>query len=90
MRSDTAVRQLEYAVASKLEDDTWSHWESTVYADVFEHVEANGTREDMAAVVSHISDEVYDGYRPDPADVRAHADTLLTEGGRPLTDGGEE
>jgi hypothetical protein len=90
MRSDTAARQLEYAVASKLEDDAWTHWESTVYTDVFEHVEANGTRADMAAVVSHISEEVSDGYRPDPADVRAHADTLMTEGGRPLTDGGEE
>ena len=90
MRSDTAVRQLEYAVASKLEDDSWGHWESTVYADVFEHVEANGTRTDMAAVVDHICTEVRDGYRPDPADVKAHADTLMTTGGRPLTDGGEK
>lgn len=90
MRSDTAVRQLEYAVASTLEDDAWTHWEATIYADVFEYVETNGTRADVAAVVDHVSDEVRDGYRPDPADVRAHADALLTEGGRPLTDGGEE
>ncbi|EJN58934.1 hypothetical protein [Halogranum rubrum] len=90
MRSDTAVRQLEYAVASKLEDDAWGHWESTVYGEVFDHVEANGTSADMAAIVGHISESVRDGHRPDPADVKAHADTLMTAGGKPLTDGGEQ
>lgn len=90
MRSDTAVRQLEYTVASKLDGDSWGHWEATVYRDVFDHVEANGTRADMNAVISHITDSVSDGYRPNPADVRAHADTLMTAGGKPLTDGGEK
>ncbi|SDM38332.1 hypothetical protein SAMN04487949_1476 [Halogranum gelatinilyticum] len=90
MHPETAVRQLEYAVASKLEDDTWGHWEATVYADVFEHVAERGTSADVAEVVGHISEKVSDGYRPNPADVKAHADSLLTAGGRPITDGGEE
>lgn len=90
MRSNAGVRQLEYVVASKLEEDAWTHWEATMYSEAFEHVEANGTSEDMTALVDHISGDVRDGYRPDPTEVRNHADTLLTADGRPLTDGGEE
>lgn len=90
MRSDAAVRQLEYAVASKLEEDSWSHWESAMYSEVFEHVETNGTSEDMTALIGHICSDVRDGYRPDPTEVKNHADTLLSADGRPLTDGGEE
>jgi len=88
MRSDDAVRQLEYAVASRL-DERWSHWEEQVYGDVFSYVEENGDSEQMTAVIERICDEVEDGYRPKGSEMMDYADTLCTEGGRPLTDGGE-
>jgi hypothetical protein len=88
MHSDDAVRQLEYAVASQL-GDGWGHWEEQVYGDVFAHVEENGDPEQMTAVIERIRDEVEDGYRPKGDEMMEYADALCTEGGRPLTDGGE-
>ncbi|WP_129116477.1 hypothetical protein [Halegenticoccus tardaugens] len=90
MRPETAARQLEYVVASRLDEDSWSHWENTVYGEVFEYVYENGTNRDMAAVIDRIGAEVRDGYRPKPAQVRDYAATLCTERGRPLADGGEQ
>ncbi len=89
MRPDTAARQLEYVVSSRLVDDSWGHWEATVYTEAFEHVAENGTHNDMHALIARISDEVYDGHRPSPGDVRQYADTLVTASGRPLADGGD-
>lgn len=89
MRSDDAVRQLEYAVASRLGDE-WGHWEAQVYSDVFDHVEQNGEPEHVGAVIDRICEEVQDGYRPKGPEMLEYADTLCTEGGRPLTDGGPD
>lgn len=87
MRSEDAVRQLEYAAASRV-GDQWSHWEASVYSEVFDHVQENGETEHVHAVIDRICDEVADGYRPKGDEIREYADTLCTEGGRPLTDGG--
>lgn len=91
MRPDDAVRQLEYVVAGKLTEDSWSHWEERVYGEVFEYVDGHeaGTPDDVAALVEHLGTEIEDGYRPLGDDARAYADSLMTERGRALTDGGE-
>lgn len=92
MRPDDAVRQLEYVVASTLVDDSWSHWEERVYGDVFEYIDGHddGTPEHMTALVEHLGTEIEDGYRPLGTDAQTYADNLLSEGGQPFTDGGEE
>ncbi|MFC6724887.1 hypothetical protein ACFQE1_11000 [Halobium palmae] len=88
MRSEDAVRQLEYAVASRVGDE-WSHWEASVYSDVFDHVAQEGDDRHVNAVIDRICEEVQDGYRPKAPEMKDYADTLRTEGGRPLTDGGD-
>lgn len=92
MRPEEAIRQLEYVVAGQLTEDSWSHWEESVYAEEFEYVHdhEDGTPEHVADLVSHLGEEIEDGSRPMPAEVRERSETLLTEDGRALTDGGEE
>ena len=90
MRPVDAARQLEYVTASKLEDAPFGHWDRTVYRDVFADVAERGTSEDVQALVGRLGDEFASGgKRPMPADARRYAESLLTEDGRPLTDGGE-
>jgi hypothetical protein len=90
MRPEVAVRQLEYAVASRLDDDRWGHWEAATYRGVFERLCEQGAREHSHAVIEHICGEVRDGYRPKPEDVHAHAESLVKNGRRLAADGGEK
>ncbi len=89
MLPEDAARQLEYVVASRLETDTCGHWERNAYQDVFADVYEQGTPEDVMALVRELGEEFEDGRRPMPDQARRRADALLTEGGRPLTDGGD-
>ena len=91
MHPEEAVRQLEYVVAGQLTEDSWSHWEESVYSEEFEYVHGHedGTAEHVSELVSHLGEEIEDGSRPMPEDVREYSEELLTESGRPLTDGGE-
>ena len=89
MLPEDAARQLEYVVASRLETDTCGHWERSAYRQVFAEVSERGTSEDVMALVKELGEEFEDGRRPMPEQARRRADALLTEGGRPLTDGGD-
>ncbi|WP_101298127.1 hypothetical protein [Halegenticoccus soli] len=90
MRPETAVKQLEYVASCRLDEDSWSHWESTVYGEVFEQLHENGSSRDVAEVIDMIASEARDGYRPKPEQVRDYADTLVAERGRRVAaDGGE-
>ena len=89
MLPEDAVKQLEYVVASRLETDTCGHWERGVYYDVFAETYERGSSADVMSLVSRLGDEFEDGRRPSPEQARQYADALLTEGGRPLTDGGD-
>ena len=89
MHPEDAARQLEYVVASQLETDTCGHWERSAYREVFEETRDRGTSADVMALVQKLSEDFEDGCRPMPEQARRHADTLLTEGGRALTDGGD-
>ena len=91
MHPEDAVRQLEYVVAGSLTEDSWSHWEESVYGAEFEYVHGHhdATAEHVAELIEYLGNEIEDGSRPMPEDVRAYSEQLLTEGGRPLTDGGK-
>lgn len=90
MLPEDAARQLEYVVASQLETDSCGHWERGAYQQVFEDTHDRGTSEDVISLVEKLGTEFEDGRRPTLEQAQRHADTLLTEGGRPLTDGGDE
>ncbi|SDX84733.1 hypothetical protein [Halobellus clavatus] len=91
MNPSDAARQLRYAVAS--DSDTYdyeiSHWEANAYEDVFADVADRGDLNDVMTVVEELGDRFVDGTRPSAAEAQQIADGVLTAGGRPLTDGGE-
>jgi hypothetical protein len=91
MDPSDAARQLQYAVASRADtyDYEISHWEANAYEDVFAEVAERGELTDVMSVVSELGDRCVDGSRPSPAEARKIADGVLTAGGRPLTDGGD-
>lgn len=78
-------------MAGQLSEDSWSHWEESVYGAEFEYVHGHedGTPEHVSDLVDYLEGEIEDGSRPLPDDVRAYSEELLTENGRALTDGGE-
>ncbi|KTG08558.1 hypothetical protein AUR64_17940 [Haloprofundus marisrubri] len=90
MRPETAARQLTYIADTRYDEDSASHWEEYAYADVFEYVYENGERQHMTDLVARLGDELRDGYRPTSEDAQVFADSVMTEGGRPLTDGGKK
>ncbi|MFB6251315.1 MAG: hypothetical protein ABEI27_06460 [Halobellus sp.] len=92
MHPSDAVRQLRYSVASDSEtyDYEISHWEANAYGDVFADVAEQGELDDVMSVVEELGDRFVDGTRPSAAEARQIADGVLTAGGRPLTDGGED
>ncbi|MFA1611491.1 hypothetical protein [Halobellus rubicundus] len=91
MNPSDAARQLQYAVASQADtyDYEISHWEAHAYEDVFAEVADRGDLSDVMNVVEELGDRFVDGTRPSAAEARQIADGVLTAGGRPLTDGGE-
>ncbi len=91
MNPSDAARQLRYAVASQADtyDYEISHWEAHAYEDVFAEVADRGDLSDVMNVVEELGDRFVDGTRPSAAEARQIADGVLTAGGRPLTDGGE-
>ncbi|MFB6089707.1 MAG: hypothetical protein ABEJ97_01495 [Halobellus sp.] len=91
MNPSDAARQLRYAVASRTDtyDYEISYWEAHAYEDVFAEVADRGDLSDVMTVVEELGDRFVDGTRPSPAEARQIADGILTAGGRPLTDGGE-
>ncbi len=90
MHPETAARQLKYLADTRFEEDSASHWEEYAYNDVFDYVYENGERQHMTDLVGRICDEMGDGCRPTADEAQMFADSLVTEGGRPLTDGGEK
>jgi len=92
MRPSDAARQLQYAVASQTDtyDYEISYWEAHAYEDVFADVSERGDLSDVMSVVDELGTRFVDGTRPSPAEAREIADGVLTAGGRPLADGGDE
>jgi hypothetical protein len=90
MRPADAARQLEYAVASKRDsyDYELGHWAHT-YEDVFADVIERGELADVMAVVERLGEEFDGEGHPSPTRAQTVADSVLTAGGRPLTDGGD-
>lgn len=87
MRPEDAVKQLEYVTASQLEDAPFGHWDRSVYAEAFADVAERGSPADVQALVDRLAEEFDGDRRPMPEAARRHADNLLTEDTRPLTDG---
>ncbi|WP_311172636.1 hypothetical protein [Halobellus ordinarius] len=92
MRPSDAARQLQYAVASRTDtyDYEISHWEANAYEDVFADVADRGDLTDVMSVVQELGDRFADGSRPSQAEARQIANGIVTAGGRPLADGGDE
>lgn len=90
MRPADAVRQLEYAVAPTTGsyDYEITHWASA-YEEVFADVTERGDLYDVMNVIEQVCDECSEESRPSPEQVEVVADSVLTSGGRPLTDGGD-
>jgi hypothetical protein len=86
MRPADAVRQLEYAVET---DDYDVGYFASMYEDVFADVTERGDLSDTMAVIERLGSEFTDDSRPSPSRAQTLADTVLTSGGRPLTDGGD-
>ncbi|ERG95113.1 hypothetical protein [Haloquadratum walsbyi] len=91
MNSSDAARQLRYAVTTQTEtyDYEVSHWEANAYEDIFDDVIDAGDLSDVMSVIKRISAEFDDGTRPSVTEARKLADSVLTTGGRPITDGGD-
>ncbi|CAJ53011.2 uncharacterized protein HQ_2904A [Haloquadratum walsbyi DSM 16790] len=91
MHPSDATRQLRYAVTTQTDqyDYAISHWEANAYEDVFADVIDSGDLSDVMSVVKRLSAEFDNGTRPSVAEARELADSVLTAGGRPLTDGGD-
>ena len=92
MHPADAAQQLQYAVASRTDTSDYqlAHWEATAYEDVFADVAERGDLSDVMNVIEAIGDRAVDGRRPTPVEARQIADRILSPGGRPLTDGGDE
>jgi len=92
MRPADAAKQLQYAVASRTDTSDYrlAHWETAAYEDVFADVAKRGDRSDVMRVIEAIGDRAVDGRRPTPAEARRIADRVVSPGGRPLTDGGDQ
>ncbi|SFG34533.1 hypothetical protein SAMN04488063_1751 [Halopelagius inordinatus] len=91
MHPADAVRQLEYAVAPTTGsyDYEITHW-ADAYEDVFADVTERGDLYDVMSVIEQVSKDCSEDSRPSPEQVKVVADSVLTDGGRPLTDGGDE
>ena len=92
MHPSDAARQLQYAVAAKEANDDYqiNHWETHAYEDVFADVAERGELTDVMDVISELGDRCVGCSRPSPEEAREIADGVLTAGGRPLTDGGDD
>jgi hypothetical protein len=92
MRPADAAQQLRYAVASRTgtSDYELAHWEAHAYEEVFADVDERGDLSDVMNVVQAIGDRAADGRPPTSIEAREIADRVLSPGGRPLTDGGDE
>ncbi|MFC6824826.1 hypothetical protein [Halopelagius fulvigenes] len=90
MRPADAVRQLEYAVAptTGTYDYELTHWASA-YEEAFADVTERGDLHDVMNVIEQVCEECSEDSRPSPEQVEVVADSVLTSGGRPLTDGGD-
>lgn len=90
MHPTDAVRQLEYAVAPTTGsyDYEITHW-ADAYEDVFADVTERGDLYDVMNVIEQVCEECSEDSRPSPEQVEMVADSVLTSGGRPLTDGGD-
>lgn len=92
MRPADAARQLQYAVASRTDNDDYQidHWEAHAYEDVFADVLQRGELADVMNVVETLGGEFTEDSRPSPDRAQIVADDVLTANGRALTDGGPE
>lgn len=90
MHPADAAKQLQYSVVRRNSDDyEMNHWEAHAYEDVFADVVERGELADVMTVVETLGEEFSEDSRPSVSRAQTVADDILTENGRPLTDGGE-
>ena len=92
MHPADAAEQLRYAVAARTNSAEYEldHWEAHAYEDVFADIADRGDLSDVMNVIEAIGDRSAEGRPPTSVEARRLADRILSSGGRPLADGGDD